>query len=549
MDLLSFHPMPISLILPTVEAAASSALSSLWQGTLLALLLATLLRATPRASASLRFRIWVAGYLSALSLPIIPGLLMTAGSWATHPNFALPTSEAQAGSSAVPLLALDNRWSLAIAALWLTASLYRAIRLLQQGRHLHGLWQRAIPLPERSPQLPIRHRRAVEVCSTTELDRPSVIGFFRPRILIPEWLLPRLSESELQQIILHEEEHLRRGDDWTNLLQKLSLIVFPLNPALFWIEHKLCQERELACDEGVVRQTHAPRDYAACLTNLAECRMQRTSEALALGAVAGRTQLARRVYSVLLRQKALGPVAAGTLTAALGSILLLASVELARCPQLIGFAAPASPHPDQTASINSPESLVTLARTSDIGPSAGPVLERKSVNRGQSVRRIRQSIPALPSDQTAASNSPTAVETAFRATQPTPQFTAQNVVARDVAAQNFGVPTSMAPHRPAQSSALQDPARQDQSSEQWIVLTTWEQVDEVAVAQPGTPQPPSQAEPSQSTRSAIDPGQPLSLPQPGRLRVTQLILRVPPEFRSTFPTAVPTRNGWLVIQL
>ena len=89
-------------------------------------------------------------------------------------------------------------------------------------------------------------RRAAALCVSDEVDRPSVVGFFAPRILVPAALLERLSADELRQIVLHEMEHLRRGDDWTNLLQKLSLVVFPLNPALIWIERQLCVERELA---------------------------------------------------------------------------------------------------------------------------------------------------------------------------------------------------------------------------------------------------------------------------------------------------------------
>ncbi len=111
---------------------------------------------------------------------------------------------------------------------------------------------------------------AAQVCTTTELDRPSVIGFFAPRILIPEWLYARLTREELEHVILHESEHLRRYDDWINLAQKLCLVVFPLNPALAWMERRLCREREMACDDGVVRATQAPRAYAACLASLAE---------------------------------------------------------------------------------------------------------------------------------------------------------------------------------------------------------------------------------------------------------------------------------------
>ena len=49
--------------------------------------------------------------------------------------------------------------------------------------------------------------------------------------------------------MLHEAGHLRRRDDWMNLLQKVGLVLLPLNPVLMWIERRLCLERELACDE------------------------------------------------------------------------------------------------------------------------------------------------------------------------------------------------------------------------------------------------------------------------------------------------------------
>ena len=134
-----------------------------------------------------------------------------------------------------------------------------------------------------------------------------MIGFLAPRILIPEWLFARLTPGELEQVVLHEAEHLRRRDDWTNLLQKLSLVLFPLNPALAWMERRLCREREMACDEGVVRRTQAPRAYAACLTSLAERGLQRRVQALSLGAFERRPELVHRVHSILRRRQALHP--------------------------------------------------------------------------------------------------------------------------------------------------------------------------------------------------------------------------------------------------
>ena len=170
---------------------------------------------------------------------------------------AASASAGLAETAAQPWLQLDIRWSLAIAALWAATSLFRAVDLAVHSFRLGKLWKTALPVePDATlTSLLVRltrvpGRRPVQICTTQQLDRPSVIGFFAPRILIPDWLLSRLTPGELQQIVLHEAEHLRRGDDWTNLFQKLCLVLFPLNPALWWIERRLCQEREMACDDG-----------------------------------------------------------------------------------------------------------------------------------------------------------------------------------------------------------------------------------------------------------------------------------------------------------
>jgi hypothetical protein len=132
--------------------------------------------------------------------------------------------------------------------------------------------------------------------------------------------------------------HLRRGDDWINLLQKLSLVVIPLNPVLMWIERRLCLERELACDDDVLRLTKAPKAYATCLTNLAEHRLGRRAAALSLGAWEKRSELARRVHSILRGGQGMGRTQARVVMGALVLGLLGGSAELARCPQLVSFS-------------------------------------------------------------------------------------------------------------------------------------------------------------------------------------------------------------------
>lgn len=325
------------------HAAATAAVTALWQGAALALGLALCLRLAPCMSARDRFRVWAAGFATVAMLPFLPWVLSLCSA-------AAGASGVVSAAGAMPqvhpwphaLLDLDSRWCLAIAGVWLIASLARFADLVVHSFRLRGLWKRAVPLADFAEAKAVDFwfgQRPVEVCTTREVDRPSVIGFFRPRILIPEWLLERLTPAELDQVVMHEAEHLRRRDDWTNLLQKLSLVVFPLNPALAWMERRLCREREMACDEGVLRRTHSPRAYAACLASLAERRIVRRAEALSLGAWRRRPELAERVHRILRRGPGLHPMAARALLGVVSCGLVAGSVELAQCPQLVAFAA------------------------------------------------------------------------------------------------------------------------------------------------------------------------------------------------------------------
>jgi len=331
------------------QGVAPAFIAALWQGATVAAALALCLRLAPRVSAAHRFAAWAAGFAVVAVLPFLPLLA----------HFRdMSTAAPLAAGAARPWLELDSRWGFGIAALWLVASAFRAAELAFHSLRLRKLWYGATPVEAewnlRATLAFTSPARPIEICTTRDLDRPGVIGFLRPRVLIPEWLFSRLTPSELKQVVLHEVEHLRRRDDWTNLLQKLFLVVFPLNPALAWMERRLCREREMACDEGVVQRTQAPRAYAACLTTLAERGLQqrellRRAEALSLGAFERRPELVHRVHSILRRNQTLHPLAAGALVGMVSCGLVLGSVELARSPQLVAFVAAAKPDKEVAA--------------------------------------------------------------------------------------------------------------------------------------------------------------------------------------------------------
>jgi hypothetical protein len=314
--------------------AAGAFVSDIWQGVVLAVLVALCLRLVPRTTAAVRFVVWSAVFLVLAMLPLLRG-------------FALKTGGTMAGHGAMPhAVHVDVRWSFAVAAVWLLLSGIRAVGLGLSAARLRAIWKRATPVDAGAEFGLVRMEglgRDVQVCTSKDVDCPSVIGFFSPRVLIPAAMLERVTATELEQIVLHEVGHLRRRDDWINLLQKVGLVLFPLNPALLWIERRLCFERELACDDGVLRLTKAPKAYATCLTTLAEHRLARRGLSLSLGAWGRQPELSRRVHSILRWREGMGRAQARVVVSVLAVGLAGGAAALARCPQLVSFSPAALP--------------------------------------------------------------------------------------------------------------------------------------------------------------------------------------------------------------
>ncbi len=307
--------------------------AGMWQGAVIALGCALMLRWARGGDASLRFRVWAMSFAGMAALAGLPLL-------AAEFRGATVLPEAGVATLHAPVI-LDARWSMVVAGLWAVVSVYRLGTLGMHVARVRRIWKAATPLTLELAEFQGVLGR-VMVCESADVDRPGVIGFFGPRILLPVGLAARLTGDEMKQLLLHEMEHLRRRDDWTNLAQKLLLAVFPLHLPLLWAERQLCREREIACDEGVVRQTLAPRAYASCLARLAEERLQGAAEGLSLGAWRRRSEVVERVHALLRRGPKLSERETRVAAVGFSAVLLAAGIGLAHAPQLVAFAPPAA---------------------------------------------------------------------------------------------------------------------------------------------------------------------------------------------------------------
>jgi TonB family protein len=142
---------------------------------------------------------------------------------------------------------------------------------------------------ERSP------RRPLEIIRVSALRVPCTIGFLRPVIAFPadaeDW-----DDEDIRRVLIHEYEHVRRGDWLIFLAARLACSLYWFHPLAWLALRKLRVETERACDDAVVRSADAPA-YAEQLVTLA-ARLSKAAVAPALS-IAGRSELTARVSSIL----------------------------------------------------------------------------------------------------------------------------------------------------------------------------------------------------------------------------------------------------------
>ena len=395
--------------------------------------------------------------------------------------------------------------------------------------------------------------RRAEVCVSDEVDRPSVIGFFAPKILIPSWLLEKLTKDELRQIVLHEAGHLGRADDWMNLVQKIALVVFPLNPALAWVERRLCFERELACDERVLGAggADAPRTYAACLVTLAEHRLgRRRGMALSLGALGRESELGQRVRRILAGG---GRMRAAQARLVLGGAMLglaVGAVELERCPQMVAFSGIR----DQGTGIRERAGVAqnaALVRGGMKGfgmeavvfrPDAGVngtlgVVSGTNMSRGLKPNNSERSMMSLRPTAKAVGYQPGPISETKAASVP-----GSITTTRAVSFSERKVAAGLNPtHRDrAAMSGAPGSGDEPRNSVGWVVVTAWDGADgsRMVLTTMDTSLAMSDETPGGDVRGDV--------PRQGQGEMPQRSWEMEQDHRYA---AVPVRGGWLVIQL
>jgi beta-lactamase regulating signal transducer with metallopeptidase domain len=334
-----------------------------------------------------RFAVWFLALLTVAALPVLGGFGAGQGQ---RQAMTMMTSGILAPVSGLrPAIAIPGRWALFVFLAWAVGVGVAMARLATGLWHLRQLRRSCTPVV--AADLDPAVRKTVEVIgasksaskpvtvATSECVRvPAAIGFWKRTIVLPAWALRELPPEDLNVILLHEFAHLRRGDDWTNLIQKIVRALFFFHPAVWWIENRLSVEREMACDDAVLAETANPHGYATCLVSLLEKSLAHRGWSMAQAAVDRAREASLRLAQILDTKR---PVATRVWKPALGMVAAFSVVCLAHAPQFVAFdrgMLPSNSDHAYSAAL-SPVSFPSLPSTSGepgvpvrLDPSAAP---------------------------------------------------------------------------------------------------------------------------------------------------------------------------------
>jgi beta-lactamase regulating signal transducer with metallopeptidase domain len=286
-----------------IDALGWALIHFIWQGTLVATLLAVALRILQAWSSNLRYAAACVAMLLMLVLPPATIALISlsatkqstrgvlevfttrsdlhtlSGAYepATPDKTELVTSPTNLfyffrADSLLPLLPwMILVWLLGVGifSLRLTCAWVYTQRLkLYMTRTMDGKWEEALHRLCEQLQL----RRPIRLLESTIVGVPTVIGWLRPVVILPVSAVTGLSWQQLEALIAHELAHIRRHDYLINLLQAVIETLLFYHPAVWWVSRRIRQEREHCCDDLAVAVCGNALTYARALLEMEQLR-------------------------------------------------------------------------------------------------------------------------------------------------------------------------------------------------------------------------------------------------------------------------------------
>ncbi len=298
-----------------IYALGWTVMHSLWQGFLIAVLMAITLQVFRKKSSRLRYEVATFSlflvFISAVCTFI--WYLDTAATASDHHLVNMVVPELHAATAAdtgllqgVTQSCIDyfNEHLPLIVLLWLVGVAFFVLRLLgglvyvQRLKHhrvapLSPYWQKKV----QNIAAKIPTKKMVGILESASVKVPMVIGYFKPIILMPIGAVNQLDEKEIEAVIAHELAHVFRNDFLLNIIMSFIEVFFYYHPAVWWISGNIRLERENCCDDIAIRVSGNSLDYAKALVRLQELKAYTPGFAMPFSGQ--RNQLLNRIKRIL----------------------------------------------------------------------------------------------------------------------------------------------------------------------------------------------------------------------------------------------------------
>ncbi|MEK6371857.1 MAG: M56 family metallopeptidase [Acidobacteriota bacterium] len=359
---------------PVAHAIGWALVHLLWQGVLVAAILAAALALMQRQSANARYLAACGALVLLLAFgaatayhvyePAAPaaligvaapasGAVWQPGAAATTPDLETANAETTWRDTVAAVALFANAHLTQFVFAWMLGVLLLSLRLMFGWIRAHRIatrdavdatpdWQRIAARLAHA----LRIRGAIKLLESAAVEVPTVIGWLRPVVLLPVATLSGLSTEQMEMVLAHELAHVRRHDFFVNLMQAVVETLLFYHPAVWWISGRIRIEREHCCDDVAVAVCGNPLLYARALTRLEELRIDPAQAVIAANGGSLLTRIRRLAGGRAEAPNGPSRWAAGAaLLTVLAALLITPSLPLSASAQEPPQVAPAPPAP------------------------------------------------------------------------------------------------------------------------------------------------------------------------------------------------------------
>jgi beta-lactamase regulating signal transducer with metallopeptidase domain len=269
------------------EMIGLTILHSLWQITMLWVVLIALLSLWPKASSAVRYTLAI----STLVLSVLTTAATAIYEWQSHatieaisvlPNGTTQTLAIEYSTATQTLLSRItdsvNTSVPVFAWLWCAGLVVMSARFggsffylgtLRAQENIEAIspvWKQELKRLSGVVGL----RCEVAIATSARVSSPLTLGSISPIILLPAGLLSGLSTAQIEAILVHELYHIKRRDYLINICQALVEVILFYHPAIWHINNIIREERENCCDDQTLAFCGDAITYARALTQIQE---------------------------------------------------------------------------------------------------------------------------------------------------------------------------------------------------------------------------------------------------------------------------------------